>query len=129
MLIMKVRELMSYPVNTVRPDASVMDAIKAMIDGRKGSVVVAQEGLLKECLGIVTTTEIFRKVLAKGVDPSGVKISEIMVAAPLITIGPNASAEEAADLMIEHNIRRLPVVEGGTLVGIITSKDLLKCVH
>jgi CBS domain-containing protein len=125
---MKVRDLMSYPINTVRPDASVLDAIKAMVDGRKGSIIVSGIGLLKECQGIVTTTEIFRKVLAEGVDPKGVKVSQIMTPAPLITIGPNASTREAAEMMIKHNVRRLPVVENRTLVGIITSKDLLKCV-
>jgi CBS domain-containing protein len=125
---MKVRELMSYPLNTVRPDATVLDAIRAMVDGKKGSIIVCEEGLHKECQGIVTTTEIFRKVLAVGVDPNGVKIREIMTAAPLITVGFNATVKEAADLMMKHNIRRLPVVEDGTLVGIITSKDLLRCV-
>jgi CBS domain-containing protein len=125
---MKVRDLMSYPINTVRPDSTVLDAIKAMVDGKKGGVVVAGVGLHKECQGIVTTAEIFRKVLALGVDPSSVRIREIMTPTPLITIGPNASVKEAADLMIKHNIRRLPVVENNTLVGIITSKDLLYCV-
>jgi CBS domain-containing protein len=125
---MRVRDLMSYPINTVRPDALVMDAIKAMVDGKKGSVIVAREGLHKECQGIVTTTEIFRKVLALGIDPKSIKIKDIMTPAPLITIGPNASINEAADLMIKHNIRRLPVIENRTLVGIITSKDLLHCV-
>jgi CBS domain-containing protein len=125
---MKVRDLMSYPIDTVRPDATVLDAIKAMVDGKKGGVVVAGVGLHKECQGIVTTTEIFRKVLAEGIDPSNFKIRDIMKPAPLITIGPNASVKEAADLMIKHNIRRLPVVDNQTLVGIITSKDLLYCV-
>ncbi len=125
---MKVRELMSYPVNTVRPDATVLDAIKAMANGKKGGIIVCEEGLLKECKGIITTTEIFKKVLAAGVDPSGIRISDVMTPAPLITVGPNATTEEAADLMIKHNIRRLPVVKDRALVGIITSKDLLKCV-
>ena len=125
---MKVRDLMSYPLNTVRPDATVLDAIKAMVDGKKGGIIVCGEGLLKECQGIVTTTEIFEKVLATGVNPDGIKISDVMMHAPLITIGPNATVKEAADLMIKHNIRRLPVVEDRALVGIITSKDLLKCV-
>lgn len=125
---MKVRDLMSYPINTVRPDATVLDAIKAMVDGKKGGVIVCGEGLHKECQGIVTTTEIFRKVLVAGVDPNAVKIRDVMTVAPLITIGPNATVKEAADLMIEHNIRRLPVIEDSTLVGIITSKDLMKCV-
>jgi CBS domain-containing protein len=125
---MKVRDLMSYPLNTVRPDATVLDAIKAMVDGKKGGIIVCEEGLLKECQGIVTTAKIFEKVLAIGVNPNGIKISDVMTPAPLITIGPNATVKEAADLMIKNNIRRLPVVEDGTLVGIITSKDLLKCV-
>jgi CBS domain-containing protein len=126
---MKVRELMSYPLNTVRPNASVLDTIKAMVEGNKGSVIVCEVGLRKECQGIATTTEIFKKVLSVGIDPSNVKIREIMTPAPLITIGLNATVKEAADLMIKHNIRRLPVVEDGTLVGIITSKDHLKCVR
>ncbi|MGD0952418.1 MAG: CBS domain-containing protein [Methanotrichaceae archaeon] len=125
---MKVRDLMSYPLNTVRPDATVLDAITAMVDGKKGGIIVCGEGLLKECQGIVTTTKIFEKVLAIGVSPNGIKISDVMTPAPLITIGPNATVKEAADLMIKYNIRRLPVVEDHTLVGIITSKDLLKCV-
>ena len=125
---MKVRDLMSYPLNTVRPDATVLDAIKAMVDGKKGGIIVCGEGLLKECQGIVTTTKIFEKVLAIGVDPNEIKISDVMTSAPLITIGPNATVKEAADLMMKHSIRRLPVVEDRALVGIITSKDLLKCV-
>jgi CBS domain-containing protein len=125
---MKVRDLMSYPLNTVRPDATVLDAIKAMVDGKKGGIIVCGEGLLKECQGIVTTTAIFEKVLAAGVNPDGMKISDVMTPAPLVTIGPNATVKEAADLMIKNNIRRLPVVENRALVGMITSKDLLKCV-
>jgi CBS domain-containing protein len=125
---MKVRDLMSYPLNTVRPDATVLDAIKAMVDGKKGGIIVCGEGLLKECQGIVTTTAIFEKVLAAGVNPDGMKISDVMTPAPLVTIGPNATVKEAADLMIKNNIRRLPVIENRALVGMITSKDLLKCV-
>jgi CBS domain-containing protein len=52
-----------------------------------------------------------------------------MTPAPLVTIPPNASSKEAAGLMIKHNIRRLPVVENGALVGIVTCKDLLRCVE
>jgi len=92
-------------------------------------MLVARDGLLKEPLGIVTTSQIFQKVFARGLDPSTVKVMEIMTPAPLITIDLDASTKEAARLMREHNIRRLPVVKSGALVGIITSKDLLKCVE
>ena len=125
---MNVRYLMSYPIATVDPEATVLEAIKRMASEKKGSVLVARDGLLKECLGIVTTSQIFLRVFAKGRDPAAVAVSEIMTRAPLITIDLDASTSDAAGLMLKHSIRRLPVVKDGALVGIITSKDLLKCV-
>lgn len=125
---MRVLDLMKYPIVTVRPNATVQEAINIMANGNKGCVIVANSGLLKELEGIVTTTTIFKKVFARGLDPSSVKVSEIMTKAPLVTITPEASCREAADLMMEHKVRRLPVLEDGALVGIVTSKDLLSCV-
>ncbi len=119
---------MSYPIATVRPEATVIEAVNLMAQGQKGSVLVSKEGLLKECLGIITTSGIFREVFAAGLDPRRVGVVDIMTPAPLITVGLNATTREAAELMIAHNIRRLPVIENGALVGIVTSKDLLKCV-
>jgi len=125
----KIRDLMSYPVATVLPEATVVEAIRRMVGETKGSVLVARDGLLKECLGIITARQIFQKVFAKGLDPESVKVTEIMIPAPLITIDLDATTKEAAGLMLDHNIRRLPVVKSGTLVGIITSKDLLRSVE
>lgn len=126
---MKVRDLMSYPIATVTPGATVLEAIRKMAGEKKGSVLVTGEGLLKECLGIVTTSQIFLKVFAEGRDPAVVAVAEIMTPGPLITIDLDASTRDAARLMREHNIRRLPVVKDGALVGIVTSKDLLACVE
>ena len=126
---MKVRDLMSYPIATVRPEATVLEAIKKMASLKKGSVLVAGDGLLKECLGIVTTSQVFLKVFAEGRDPARVAVRDIMTMGPLVTIDLDASTAEAARLMREHGIRRLPVMKGGALVGIITSKDLLACVE
>ena len=75
---MKVRDLMSYPIATVRPEATVLEAIKRMVGEKKGSMLVAREGLLKECLGIVTTSRIFLKVFSEGRDPAAVAVREIM---------------------------------------------------
>ncbi|MCX6669117.1 MAG: CBS domain-containing protein [Methanothrix sp.] len=126
---MKVRDLMSYPIATVLPEDTVLEAIRRMVGEKKGSMLVARDGLLKEGLGIVTTSQIFQKVFSQGLDPSRVKVMDIMTPAPLITIDLDATTKEAARLMQEHNIRRLPVVKNGALVGIITSKDLLRCVE
>jgi len=126
---LKVMDLMNYPIVTVRPEATVFEAIQSMVNGHKGSVLVAREGLLKQVEGIVTTSTIFQKVFALGLDSRKVRVSEIMTPAPLVTTTPDASCRQAAELMIKHNLRRLPVVEDGALVGIITSKDLLRCVE
>jgi len=125
---MKVRDLMTYPILTVGVDTTVFDAIQMMVRDKRGSVLVVEGGPLKQVVGIATTSGIFKQVFARGIDPRNVMIWEIMTAAPLVTIGPNASTKKAAETMLEHNIRRLPVVECGALVGIITSKDLLRCV-
>lgn len=120
---------MSYPIAMVGPEATVLEAIELMARGGKGSVLVAREGLLKECLGILTASEIFRKVFALGLDSKEVKVVDIMTPAPLVTVGLSATSKEAAGLMMKHKVRRLPVVESGALVGIVTSKDLLRCVE
>ena len=125
---MKVRDLMSYPIVTVPPEATVLEAVRKMGREKKGSLLVARGGLLKECLGIVTTSLIFHRVFAEGRDSGQVSVSEIMTQGPLVTIDLNASTEEAARMMREHGVRRLPVMKEGALVGIITSKDLLACV-
>ena len=90
---------MSYPIATVTPEATVLEAIRRMAGEKKGSVLVARDGLLKECLGIVTTSQIFLEVFARGRDPAAVAVSEIMTPAPLITIDLDASTSEAARLM------------------------------
>ncbi len=126
---MKVKEMMSYPLHTIRPDATVLEAINEMVAKKKGNVLIANEGLLKECLGILTAGGIFKWVFAAGLDPKEVKVTEIMTPMPLITINQDATCNEAARLMIKHNIKRLPVLENGILVGIITSKDILRCLE
>jgi CBS domain-containing protein len=126
---MKVKDLMHYPIRTVQPDATVMDLLKAMSAEKKDTVLIAREGLLKKCEGIVTKSQIYLRVFGSDQDPENLKVSEIMTPQPLVTINPNASCKEAAELMRKYNIRRLPVVEDGVFVGIITCLDLLRCVE
>jgi len=113
----------------MKPDATVIEAINEMVARKKGNVLIANEGLLKECLGILTSGGIFKWVFVAGLDPNEVKVSEIMTPMPLVTINLDASCNEAARLMIKHDLRRLPVLENGFLVGIITSKDILRCLE
>ncbi|MBN1763327.1 MAG: CBS domain-containing protein [Methanomicrobia archaeon] len=94
-----------------------------------GSVVITREG---KPVGIVTDRDIALKVCAMKRNPDDVTAKEIM-SSPLLTIEPDASLEKACKLMADKGIRRLPVVEGDTLVGIISVRNILTrnptCVH
>ena len=109
-------------IKTVRVDDTVLDAVKKMNKFRIGSVVVIGGD---RPVGIITERNILQRIVEPGLDPMVVKAREIM-SAPLITIEPYAPLEEAARLMVKHGIKKLPVVEGGKLVGMITTSDLVR---
>jgi CBS domain-containing protein len=125
---MKVKDLMRYPIGTVQPDATVMDLLKAMSAEKKDTVLIANEGLLKKCEGIVTKSQIYLRILGSDQDPQKIKVSEIMTP-PMVTISPDASCKEAATRMRKFNIHEIPVIEDGVFVGIISCQDLLGCVE
>jgi len=120
---MLVEETMNKDVKTIRPDSTVKEAVRIMNDSRIGSLVVVGGG--GEVLGIVTERDILADVVAEGKDSGSVRVDAIM-SKKIVTVDPHQSLEEAADLMVKHNVKKLPVVEAGHLVGIITASDLIK---
>ncbi len=122
---MKVSEVMNRNIITMRPDGTVYEAAKLMKENNIGSVVIMEGGELK---GIVTERDLITRYIAAedGRRPEDVKVLEIMTKDP-ITIRDNTDIDEAARIMIEKNIRRLIVVNyDGRVVGIISSRDILK---
>lgn len=117
---MFVKEVMKKDIKTTSSESTVLDAAKIMADNNIGSLVVV-DNLLS---GIVTERDILNKVVAKGKDPSQVRVKEIM-SKNVISIGPDKDMEVACDLMAKHRIKRLPVVFGDEVVGIITSTDVV----
>ncbi len=115
------KEVMTREVCTAAPDETLHAAAKKMIEFGVGSIVVVDEG---EPRGIVTEKDILSKVVAKNKTPSEVKLREIM-SSPVITILPTTSIREATRIMIKRGIRRLPVIDNGKLVGIVTDTDIL----
>lgn len=109
-------------IKTVRVDDTVLDAVKKMNKFRIGSIVVMSGN---RPVGIITERNILQRIVEPGLDPMVVKAREIM-SAPLITTEPHVPLEEAARLMVKHGIKKLPVVEGGKLVGMITTSDLVR---
>jgi CBS domain-containing protein len=115
-----VDEIMTRDPRTVDKGDSLVDAARAMRDGDIGDVIVTEGGAVA---GIVTDRDIVVRAIAEGRDPRSTTVAEIYSSAPR-TLEAGASVDEAASAMSEHSIRRLPVVTGGALVGIITLGDL-----
>ena len=115
----RLREIMSRDLVTVDSQASVRDAARLMAEHEVGDVLVTQGDRLA---GIVTDRDLVVKAIAndKGVEA---RVQECM-SSELITCGPDAQVEEAARLMADNRIRRLPIVEDGQPIGIVSLGDL-----
>jgi CBS domain-containing protein len=118
-----VKGVMSAPVVHVAPQATVAQALRTMIDHDIGAVVVA-EG--ESAVGVFTERDLTRRLLD---DPDLLsrEVREVM-SAPISTVGPEDEVVFIFHLMVEKKIRRLPVVQDGRLVGIVTERDLLRWV-
>jgi CBS domain-containing protein len=120
--MLRVRDLMTVDVPLTTLNTPVSDAARLMRAADRDSLIVFDLG---RATGIVTETDIIRKITAEGLDAMHVHVSQI-VSSPLITIHPDKPAREAAALMLEKKIRHLPVVKENRLLGIITMKDFAK---
>jgi len=117
-----VKDYMDEDIPTVDSEASTLEVAKMMAERHESYFVVLRNSQLA---GIVTEGDILRKVIAAERSPSEVKISEIM-SSPLVTIGRDEEVSVAAKKMIDHDVRRLPVVRDSILYGVITMRDLAK---
>ncbi len=117
-----VRDIMTKNIKTVKPDDSVHTAVKKMIKFDIGSVIVVSSG---RPVGIITETNVIRRIVGPRMDPTTVWVKDIM-SSPLISIGQTAAVEEAAKIMADRKINRLPVINGNKLVGLLSSTDIVK---
>jgi CBS domain-containing protein len=117
---MKIKDIMR-PVRTIEKEDTVRKAAKAMSDNRIGSLVVVSG---KKIIGIVTERDILMKVTAEGKSSDKVRVEEIMTK-KVLTISPDAYLDDAVYMMIENKIKKLPVVDAGELIGIVTATDIV----
>jgi CBS domain-containing protein len=118
---MSVRDIMTTDLITAASGANLQEAVTSMLDERVGSVVIAENG---EPVGIVTETDVLAVGTAFENPFSEIPVSRAMSADP-VTIAPDASLEEAIETMQKYGIKKLPVVDDGGLVGIVTLTDLV----
>lgn len=114
--------IMNRTIRTIGPNATLAEAAVMMRDVKVGALLVVSEGVH---VGVVSETDLVRKAMAMGVNPTERQVRSIM-SHPLITIEIDRSAHEASDLMAEHGIRHLPVTQDGRIVGMISVRDLLR---
>ena len=115
-----VRDLMAESPAKVEPSDSVEDAARKMKENDVGALLVVEDGELK---GIVTDRDIVVKAVAEGDKPGKAKVEDVCTA-ETTTIEPDASIDDAIAKMREADVRRLPVVEDGEPVGIVSLGDL-----
>ena len=118
----RVSEIMSKEVVSLESKETAASAATKMTEGGFGCLLVTRKGSV---IGIVTERDLVRKILAKNGDPNRVKLEDIM-SQPVITVGSSMQVGDASKLMSEKRIRRLPVMEGGLLVGIVTTTDIAR---
>ena len=119
---MQVGEIMHTEVKTAAADATFADVAKTMRSNGISSVVVLDG---KKLAGIVTERDIVNLVAAGG-DPHSVKVAHGMTRRDIETVSPKTDITDAADQMVVRNIRHLPVVDRGRVVGIISIRDLTR---
>ncbi len=117
-----VREVMTRSPSTIDSGESVVEAAQRMLNEDVGSLPVVRGD---ELVGMVTDRDLVLQVVAKNLDPSKVQVAEVCSEDPTVAT-PNEPLEQALAIMAAEQVRRLPVVEDGRLVGILAQADIAR---
>ncbi|GKQ33832.1 CBS domain-containing protein [Streptomyces sp. A012304] len=115
-----VRDIMTAEPVTVEPQASVTAVARLMRDENIGAVLVTDHDRLR---GLVSDRDLVVRALAEGGDPAQTTVATVC-SDDLVTVGPDEDLDHAVQVMREHAVRRVPVVEEGRPVGIVSLGDL-----
>ena len=115
-----IRDVMTPGPETIQADQPAAEAAKLMKNADAGMIPVLENGNL---LGTITDRDIVIRLVAEGKDPQVTPVREIASTDP-VTVEPDRDLDEALQLMAKHQVRRLPVVESGRLVGVLAQADV-----
>jgi CBS domain-containing protein len=118
----EILDAKGHDVLRLDAEASVLEAVKRMVEANVGSLVVTNNG---EDVGIVTERDYLRRVTLEGRTDRETSVREI-VSSPLIIATPETTIDECKALMTDRRIRHVPVVEDGKVVGIVSIGDIVK---
>jgi signal-transduction protein with cAMP-binding, CBS, and nucleotidyltransferase domain len=117
-----VKNIMTKPAIQIQHDKTVQEAAKTMVKNRVGSIIVVKDN---NPIGIITETDINKKIVAPGKDPKKVTAKEIM-SAPIVFSGPNEDVFVTVEKMKKNKVKRIPVVENGKIIGIVADTDIAR---
>ena len=115
-----VRDAMTPNVRSATSTESLAEVAKKMRDEDVGSLPVVED---ERVVGIVTDRDIVVRAVAERIDPHSIRVGEV-ASREVVTVEPEQDLDEALALMASHRVRRLPVVEGGRLVGVLAQADV-----
>ncbi len=122
-----VEEIMTSPVVTVAASLPAEEALHLMRDKNIHSVIIEPDGP-GAAYGIMTQRDLLRKVIAADRPLLNVTVKDLM-SAPLITVSPDTTIKQCSIIMLDANIRRAVVMQGGKLVGIVSDTDIFQSVE
>ena len=120
---MRVQQIMTHPAVTVQAAESVLSAAHLMATHHVGVLPVCDA---KQLIGVVTDRDVLVRAIAHDQAPGAIPVRSIMSSPPIV-ISPGAEVEEAAALLAQYRVRRLPVVEDGQVVGMVSADDVARC--
>lgn len=122
MIGIKVKEIMTKPAIKIEHDKTVQEAAQEMVKHRVGSIIVVKNN---RPIGIITETDLNKKIVAPAKNPKKLKVTDIM-SSPIVFANPEDDIVTAVEMMEKHRIKRLPVVSKKKIVGIITNTDIAR---
>ena len=112
-----VAEVMNKTVIVMDINSNIPSIAREMVSCEAGSVIITEN---RKAIGIITERDLVKNIVAEDRRPSEVNASEIL-STPLITIEPEKNVVEASEIMLKANIKRLPVLEKDTIIGVISN--------
>jgi CBS domain-containing protein len=121
----RAADIMSKDVTVIREEETLREAAERLANDDVGVLPICDDN--KQIRGVLTDRDIVVQVVARGKDPANTRARELEQG-EVVTLRPDDSIQHACDLMAQHKVRRLPVVDNGRVVGMVSQADVAKSV-